>query len=58
MHSDLDFIIVSKEDFQTSFFGQEHLLAWRLLLPMDVIYAIKSSSSLFGTKLTKIQQEN
>ena len=26
-HSDLDYRIVSKKDFQTSFLGQEHLIA-------------------------------
>ena len=29
-HSDLVCRIVSKKDFQTSFFGKEHLIAWHL----------------------------
>ena len=58
LHSDLDCKKCPKEIFQTSFLEQGHLIVWHLLLLMDVIWVIKSSSSLFGTKLAKIQQEN
>ena len=55
-HSDLDCRIVSKNDFPTSSKWQEHLIARHLYLLMDVFWIIKSSFSLFGTKLARNQQ--
>ena len=46
MHNDLDCRILSKKDFQTSFLGQEHLVANGCLLDK-----IQGSFSLFGTKM-------
>ena len=57
-HSDLDFRIVSKKDFQTSFWGQGHLIAWHLKMLMDGFCIIKSRILLFGTKCAKNEQEN
>ena len=57
-HSDLDDKIVPKKDFQTSFLGQEHLIARHLQMLMDAFWIIESSFSLSGTKLTRTQKEN
>ena len=45
--------IVSKKDFQTSFFGQEYLIAWHLYFLMDAFWIIKSSFSLFRTLMAR-----
>ena len=57
-HTDMDCRIVSKKDFQASFLGQGHLIAWHLKMLLNVFWIIKSRFLLFGTKLTRNQHEN
>ena len=47
-HSDLDWRIVSKKDFQTSFLGQEHLIVWYISV---LIYIIANNCLMDNLKL-------
>ena len=58
VHTDLDCRIVSKKDFQTSFLGQKHLIAWHLKILINGFWLIKRRFLLFGTKLARNQHKN
>jgi hypothetical protein len=51
-------IWIVQKYFQTSFLGQEYLIAGYLQILMDAFWIIKRSFSLLGTKLARNQQEN
>ena len=47
-----------QKDFQTSFLGQGHLIAWHLKMLINGFWIIKSRFLLFGTKLARNQHKN